>query len=154
MDVSVMPTRSFDVTAFLELPQNVRFSVRILAIGAFLATAEGLDQYIVATTLPALAIAFHVRPSEFAIVFVLQALGQALGAYGVAPLADRIGRRPLILICTFAFGALTVLVVYSTDLHQFEAARVFSFIFLGGALPNLFAIAGEFASRRNRQRYV
>jgi MFS family permease len=144
----------FDVNAFLSGSPALRFSVRIVIVCGALAAIEGMDQYIVATTLPALANMFMTVPAEFATVFVLQALGLVIGTYLIAPLADRVGRRPVILVSTLTFGLLTTLCAFAGTLPKFAAMRFVSFIFIGGALPNLFAIAGEFAAARNRQRYI
>lgn len=137
---------------FFERPRPRAFSNRVVLICGLMAAIEAMDVYVLGVLLPPLARHFGVTLAQFAVVFTFQAIGQIVGTYAVAPLADRFGRRPVILLCTFAFGILTLGSAFSPDLWAFILQRAVAFVFIGGALPNIFAMASEYAAGQMRSR--
>jgi AAHS family 4-hydroxybenzoate transporter-like MFS transporter len=72
------------------------------------------------------------------------------GALFIAPLADRIGRR-LILICSaLLFGIGTLATAWASDLHTLMWLRVVTGLGLGGAMPTSLALTSEFMPSRHR----
>ena len=128
--------------------------MKVLILCGALSAVEAIDIYIVASVLPVLARIYGVQPAAFAAVFVAQAIGQTLGSCFGAPLADRVGRRPVILLSVVAFGVLTFAAAFATSLALLVALRCLALAFVGAAQPNLFALAGEFAAPANRHRFM
>lgn len=137
---------------FFELKRPKAFSNRVVLICGLMAAIEAMDVYVLGVIISPMAQHFGVSLAYFAIVFTFQAIGQIIGTYAIAPLADSHGRRPVILICTVAFGLLTLTSAFSTNLPIFIAQRAIAFIFIGGAIPNIFAIASEYAAGQARHR--
>jgi MFS transporter, AAHS family, 4-hydroxybenzoate transporter len=73
-----------------------------------------------------------------------------LGSLVFSMLADRIGRRPVILGATLAFSTLTLLVARATSLRELLMLRVLAGLGLGAILPNATALIGEFSPPRLR----
>jgi len=57
------------------------------------------------------------------------------GALFIAPLADRIGRRPILIASTILFGAGTLATAWSTNRTTLTMMRVITGMGIGGAMP-------------------
>ncbi len=130
------------------------FAIRMLLLCGLLTAVEGIDIYIVASALPVLSEVYGVGPATFALVFTVQAIGQTIGSYTLAPLADRYGRRPVIVWSVGVFGLFTVACAFVTSVYWLAALRFVALLFIGAAQPNLFAAASEFAPPSRRHRFL
>jgi AAHS family 4-hydroxybenzoate transporter-like MFS transporter len=65
-------------------------------------------------------------------------------------LADRIGRRPVLIGATLYFSVLTVLTAQMTTLDSLLVVRFLAGIGLGGIMPNAVALTGEYSPSRSR----
>jgi MFS transporter, AAHS family, benzoate transport protein len=79
--------------------------------------------------------------------------GLMVGLVGAGPLADRIGRRRLIMlgVLWFSVGALFCALAHSP--FAFGVARFATGIGLGGVVPSSVALSVEYAPRNRRQLY-
>jgi AAHS family 4-hydroxybenzoate transporter-like MFS transporter len=78
-----------------------------------------------------------------------------LGALFIAPLADRIGRRPLIIASTLVFGLFTLATAFvDNDLNHMLILRFLTGLGLGGCMPNAIALTSEYAPNRQRALLV
>src|SRR5688572_11917763 len=77
-----------------------------------------------------------------------------LGAMFLAPLADRVGRRRIILYSCVAFGTLTLLTLAVDTLPSLVVLRFLTGLGLGSALPNAIGLASEYAPHRHRALVV
>jgi AAHS family 4-hydroxybenzoate transporter-like MFS transporter len=62
--------------------------------------------------------------------------GTLIGGLGMGFLADRIGRRPAIIICTVGFGVFMLLFATSHNYDQLLVLRFLAGFFLGGFCPS------------------
>ena len=113
---------------------------------------EGYDAYVVANLAPIIAADLGIAIPSMGFVFTAQAAGMAAGFYTIPVLADRIGRRGLIIAGALAFSLLTFASTAVDDLTSFTIVRFFAFSALGGTLPNIVALISEFMpdSRRGK----
>ncbi len=146
--------RVFDVSDFLDRPVFGAYRIFIFALCTAVMTVDGYDVFVVGYVLPALAKSYGVSPHEVTAVFIYQAIGLGLGAYAVAPFADRFGRRRLILICTTLFGLITLLCTRATSVGELSVDRFFASLFFGGVVPNLVALTSEYCSHKSRASLV
>jgi MFS transporter, AAHS family, 4-hydroxybenzoate transporter len=73
----------------------------------------------------------------------------------LGPLADRVGRRSVIIGSTLAFGIITVLTgAFADSLASLIVWRFLTGIGLGGAMPNSIALTAEYAPRRYQSTLV
>src|SRR5207248_7174038 len=86
----------------------------------------------------------------FGPTFASGLVGVALGAVLLAPLADRVGRRRVILLPCVAFGLCSLATVLVGSLRCLLVLRLFTGLGLGAALPNAIALAAEYAPKRRR----
>jgi AAHS family 4-hydroxybenzoate transporter-like MFS transporter len=70
------------------------------------------------------------------------------------PLADRIGRRRIIIACTAAFGIGALATTFASDVNSLLIIRFLTGLGLGGAMPNTVALTSEFSPHRRRATMV
>ena len=67
---------------------------------------DGLDIFLVGKIAPAIAHGLGETPAAMTLVFFCQQIGLAIGAFAATPLADRFGRRRMLIFCSAIFGAV------------------------------------------------
>ena len=77
-------------------------------------------------------------------------LGVLIGSLLFSMLADRIGRRPVLIGLTFYFAITALLTARTTSPQELLWVRFFSGIGLGGIMPNAVALSGEYSPHRAR----
>src|SRR3954454_17804118 len=87
-------------------------------------------------------------------VFSAGLFGLMIGALGFGALADRIGRKKIIIFSTLAFGIGTLGTSFIADVSTLLASRFLSGLGLCGAMPNAVAMTSEFSPRRRRATMV
>lgn len=121
---------------------------------AVLMALEGYDAYIVANLAPIIARSLGIAIASMAVVFSAQSAGMALGYYTIPLLADRFGRRGIIILCSGLFAMLTLLSTQVGTLSGFVLVRFLAFAAFGGALPNVVALIAEFIPDARRGRLL
>jgi AAHS family 4-hydroxybenzoate transporter-like MFS transporter len=124
------------------------FQFRIALLCALVAALDGFDTQAIAYVAPSIAEDWGIEKSAFGSIFGAGLLGLTIGAFLFSPLADRFGRRRVILICTAIFGLFALLTARVTTMDELLVYRLLTGIGLGGAMPNLIAITNEYAPRR------
>ena len=122
----------------------------IITLCALVAFMDGFDAQAIGYVAPSLLKAWGMKPAALGPVFSAGLFGLMLGALFIAPLADRFGRRPLILISTTVFGLLSLATVTAHDAQGLTILRFLTGLGLGACMPNAIAATSEFAPRRSR----
>jgi len=126
----------------------------MLLICTLVMWVDAFDVFVVGKIAPAIAAGFHVRPAAMTIVFLIQQIGLAVGAFAATPLADRYGRQRMIVISIGAFGVVSLLSSLATSLQAFAWLRGIGGLFLSGLLPMVVALIAESVPRRRRGTYI
>jgi len=110
---------------------------------------DGADLLIMSFVAPVLADEWQVSPERLGVVFSASLAGMAVGCLFVAPLADRFGRRAMIL------GALVVVAVsmiasgFVTTVPALITMRFFVGVGVGTIGVSMTAMASEFAPEKH-----
>ncbi|GLY65986.1 MFS transporter [Amycolatopsis taiwanensis] len=144
-----------DAVAELKSAKFGRFHA-VLVVGVMLALIfDGYD-----TLNPSYVLHYTLGPwqlSHGAAGFMVSAglIGFGIGAVAHGPLADRIGRRPVLLTALFSAGVLSLLTAtMATGFISFVLLRFLTGLFLGVILPLGTAFINEFAPARSANRVV
>lgn len=111
---------------------------------------DGFDVQALGYAAPSILGEWRVPNAALGPVFAAANFGVLLGALACSMLADRIGRRPVILGATVAFGVLTLLTAGVTTVGQLLVLRCLTGIGLGAIVSNASSLVGEYASRQRR----
>jgi AAHS family 4-hydroxybenzoate transporter-like MFS transporter len=124
-------------------------------IGAFLAAGlvmiiDGFDLSALPMTVPHVSRALGIAPAMFGPTLSAVLVGMGAGAILLAPIGDRRGRRPMILVNLALLGLVTLMTATATALWQFLLWRLLTGVALGACLPNVTALISEITPRRRR----
>ena len=116
-----------------------------LTIGLCLMVAvfEGIDLQAAGLAVPQIRGEFHLIASQIGYFTAASSVGLLLGALGGGRLADKIGRRFTLTLALVLFGLASIATALSPSLEVLIATRFVTGVGLGGALPNLVALANE-----------
>jgi AAHS family 4-hydroxybenzoate transporter-like MFS transporter len=76
--------------------------------------------------------------------------GLLIGSLLFSMLADRIGRRPVLILATLHFSIFTLWTGWSGSLNELLLVRFAGGIGMGGIMPNALALCGEYSPQRLR----
>lgn len=118
------------------------------------AVLEGFDLQVIGLAAPALRAALGLSPEQLGWAFSGSLIGLAIGAMGGGWLADRVGRKPVLIGSVIGLGVFTLLTTQATDFTTLFAVRVAAGLALGGAMPNFIAVVSEVSPTRQITRLV
>ncbi len=147
------PSR-FDVAEFIDERSIGRREILLLLVCASVLFIDGFDMYFFGKILPAIAEGLNVAPAEMRDVIFWTYVGMAVGAFAMPPLADRIGRRPVLALCAFGFGVLSIAAVWAQTVTQMAVLRGVSGIFFSAMLPIGLSLLSEMTPRRKRAFFM
>lgn len=114
------------------------------------ATCEGFDLQAAGVAAAGLAGEFRPTPDALGSFFSASTLGLFVGALLGGQLSDRIGRKRVLVWSIALFGVFSALTAGAWDIQSLTIARLLTGLGLGGALPNLIALAAESAAPGRR----
>jgi AAHS family 4-hydroxybenzoate transporter-like MFS transporter len=147
-------TSPVDVAEFIDRQPVGGFQIRLLLTCAAVLFLDGFDTQAIGYVAPALAKDLGLSRSVLGPVFSAGLFGLMIGALLFGPLADRVGRRKIIIFSTLAFGIGALATAFVRDLNTLLAIRFLTGLGLGGAMPNAIAMTSEFNPRRRRATMV
>ncbi len=146
--------RIVDVAEVIERQPIGWFIVRLILVSWLVIFFDGYDMTSISFTSKYLMADFALNKAMLGNVFSAGIFGLLVGGFLFGWLGDRIGRRPSVIIATFAFSLLTAALGFAQTYEQLLALRFLNGIVLGGAMPLLWALNIEFVPRRFRARVV
>jgi len=106
---------------------------------------DGMDVVIMSYIAPALAADWDVAPDALGVVFSAGLLGMAIGGLFIAPLADRFGRKRLILAALTLMSVGMIISGFVANVSLLIGARIVVGAGIGTALATMAALASEAA---------
>src|ERR1700726_3465313 len=147
-------TAPVDVADFIDQQPVGGFQLKLLLTCAAVLFLDGFDTTAIGYVAPSLAKEWGLTKGALGPVFSAGLFGLMIGALLFGPLADRVGRRKIIIFSTLAFGIGALATAFVQDLNTLLAIRFLTGLGLGGAMPNAIAMTSEFNPRRRRATMV
>jgi benzoate transport len=126
------------------------FQMVAVAITIGLNALDGFDVVSISFAGPGIAKEWGVEPGALGIVFSMGLLGMAVGSLFVAPIADVIGRRPMILACLVAMGVGMLLSASADDIYMLSLWRIVTGLGIGAMLASITAVSAEYSNEKRR----
>src|SRR6188768_2059362 len=139
-----------NLTELLENSAVGPLQIRVFALCMICLIMDGFDVQAMGYVAPAVIRDFGVGGPALGPVFAAANVGVLIGSLLFSMLADRIGRRPVIIGATLWFSALTIATGFAQNIEQLLALRLISGLGLGCIIPNATALVGEFSPKRSR----
>ncbi|GAB2616072.1 aromatic acid/H+ symport family MFS transporter [Emticicia sediminis] len=126
------------------------FQIIIVAICFVLNMNDGIDVLVVSFSGSDITKEWGLSKTEMGYVFSAGLAGMMAGAFLLAPLGDKLGRRKVFLISLTFITSGMLLVFFCTSYTQLLLLRFLTGLGIGGILPTMAATASEFSNNKNR----
>jgi AAHS family 4-hydroxybenzoate transporter-like MFS transporter len=147
-------TRPVNVSDIIDTHGVGAFQLRAFLLCAAVLFVDGFDVQGITYVVPTITREWGLVRGDLWPALTGGLVGVMLGAMLLAPLADRIGRRKVIVWSCVAFGVTTLLTLGVDSLWPLVAMRFLTGLGLGAALPNAIGLASEYAPHKRRALIV
>lgn len=142
--------QTVDVSGVIDEQPLSRFQIKVIVLCAAALFMDGFDVTSMGYVAPSLSKLWGLKPGALGPVFGAGLAGLMVGALVFSPLADRLGRKAVIVASALLFGAFSLLMPLAETLDQLFWLRFAAGLGLGGAMPNAIALTSEFLPKRLR----
>jgi len=149
-----MTETTLDVRQFIDERPFGSYQLLVAVMCGVLVFMDGFDAQMMGFVAPALMSVLHVTRPQFGLAISSGLVGMMVGALICGPLADRFGRKPVLVACAFAFGVCSLLTATADSLSELMLFRLLTGFGLGGAMPNTIALTSEYSPKRVRATAV
>lgn len=122
----------------------------VLVLCASVIFLDGLDTQSISVATKLMAVSLNVPLASFGAVFSVLQLGGLIGTFLFGYLADRIGRRPLVIVAALLIGLLTLGTASVETYTQLMIVRFLGGVGLGGIFPCVLALGAEYVHSKSK----
>lgn len=140
----------FDLRERIDSSPMTRYQWGAIAICGLLNVLDGFDVLVMAFTAQSVSQEWDLSGSVVGLLLSAGLFGMAAGSLFLAPWADTIGRRAMILLCLALASTGMLLSAVSQNAMQLGLLRALTGVGIGGILASSNVIASEYASNRWR----
>jgi MFS transporter, AAHS family, 4-hydroxybenzoate transporter len=148
-----MPS-TIDIHDFINSRKLSRYQLTVLVLCFLVVAVDGFDTAAVGYVAPALVAQWKVTRPQLAPLFGAGLFGLMAGAFIFGPIADKVGRKSVLVFATTAFGVASILSATATSIESLMIWRFVTGIGLGGAMPSAITLTSEYCPERNRSLLV
>lgn len=127
---------------------------RVLILCAIVILLEGFDIQAAGVSAPKLGLAFNLMPLGKGIFLGASAVGIFISAVLGGFLADKFGRRPVVVSGVTIFGLFSLSTLLANGLGALIGARFMTGLGLGAAMPAVIAYASDHSPNEMKKRAV
>jgi MFS transporter, AAHS family, 4-hydroxybenzoate transporter len=139
-----------DVQTFLNDHPFSAYQWTIFALCFCIVLLDGFDTAAIGYIAPSLIIEWGVERPALAPVLSAALFGLAFGALSAGPLADRFGRKAVLVVSVLVFGTACLASAFSGGLTQLVVWRFVTGLGLGAAMPNAVTLMSEYCPDQRR----
>lgn len=143
-------TRDVNVQTFLNEHPFSGFQWLVFALCFFIVLLDGFDTAAIGYIAPSLIQEWGVTKPALAPVLSAALFGLAAGALSAGPLADRFGRKRLLVVSVLIFGVACLASSFAGSLTGLTVLRFITGLGLGAAMPNAVTLMSEFCPDARR----
>jgi AAHS family 4-hydroxybenzoate transporter-like MFS transporter len=139
-----------DVSEVIDQSPLAPLQLVVLLLCTVCLIIDGFDVQALGYVAPAIMRDWHVAKAGFGPVFGASLLGMTFGALCLGVVADKVGRRPILIASLLFLGACSFATTRCGSLHELLVLRFLTGLSMGAIIPNAIALAGEFSPARIR----
>ena len=140
-----------DVAGTIDSADVGRLQKTVFALCFLAIFIDGFDLQILPFTAAAILKDLAFSPSLFGTLVSAALLGMVTSGLLCGMLADRVGRRPVILAGMFVFGLFTLAKIFARSYETLLILQFVTGLGLGASFNNLISLTAEYAPLRNRR---
>ncbi len=148
-----MPIESngtLDIQSFLDGHRFTPFQWLIFVICLFVVVFDGFDTAAIGYIAPSLIGEWHVAKPDLAPVLSAALFGIAFGALTAGPLADKFGRKAVLVVAVGVMGVASLIAATASALEPLTIWRFITGLGLGAAMPNAVTMISEYCPKKTR----
>lgn len=111
---------------------------------------EGFDLQAPGIAAKGIAASFSLDQIQMGYVFSLGVFGMLFGAFFGGRIADYLGQKKVLMLSVTIFGLFMSLTAIAPSIEVLYAARFFTGLGLGAAMPTMISVVGDEATEANR----
>src|SRR5215831_3048752 len=143
-----------DILARIERLPLSSWQIRTRIIVGTATFFDAFDALAITYVLPVVVPAWHLTPGAISWLISAGFVGQLVGALFGGALAERIGRRPMIVAAVLWFGVFSLACGWAWNYESLLALRVLQGLGLGAEVPVAATYISELAAAKGRGRFV
>jgi len=124
------------------------FQIWTIALCTIVLTLDGFDSLTVNFLATSIARTTGIPVHSFGPIFSASLFGLMIAALATGPIADRWGRKWPVILGTLSFAVFSLLTPQAHTYREFLVLRFLTGLGLGGAMPNVVALASEYSPKR------
>ncbi len=144
----------FDVTRAIDEGRFTGLQKLTYLLAAMAIIVDGFDGQMIGYAIPMIMKEWGVTRGAFSMAVASGLAGMAIGSLSAGVLADKFGRKPVLIASILLFGASTMLIGQATDIPTIALIRFFAGMGIGAALPAATTLTAEFIPLRYRTMAV
>jgi AAHS family 4-hydroxybenzoate transporter-like MFS transporter len=144
------PATALDVRQFIDDHPVSPFQISVAFICALIVFVDGFDAQAMGYVAPALTADLQIPRTLLGPVLSTGLVGMMFGALLFGPLADRVGRKPVLVLSVLTFGIGSLLTATASSVGTLSLLRGLTGLGMGGAMPNAIALTSEYMPHRSR----
>jgi len=125
-----------------------RVQLRTILLCGIVIILDGFDTQCVGFLVPVISENLNIPLSAFGPVLSAALVGLMIAAMASGPIADRWGRRWVVIVSVVVFAVFALLTARATTLNDLILYRFLTGLGLGGAMPNAVALTSEYTPKR------
>ena len=150
----MMTDKAVNVNHIIDHAKFRPFHFNVLVWCLLIILFDGYDLAINGVVLPLLMAEWGLTAMQAGMLASTALAGMMFGAMIFGSLADKIGRKKVIMICIVLFSGLTFAGGFASNPTEFAILRFLAGLGIGGVMPNLVALTSEYAPIRMRSTLV
>jgi AAHS family 4-hydroxybenzoate transporter-like MFS transporter len=147
-------SKTVDAHSLIDNEPIGRWQVLTFFIATLVAGLDGLNTQIVGYVAMNIAKEWHISMANVGTVFGIGMAGTVVGALTLGTMGDMVGLKRMLIIITLVIGCATLATGFATNWIQLMILRFLTGLGVGGAMPNLIAVAAQFAPSRSRASMI
>ncbi len=149
-----MSNTQINIQEFFNKNRFSKFQLLIFILTFLVAFFDGYDTAVIGYIAPSLLGEWGLERKDLAPVLSAALLGLAIGAISFGPVADKVGRKVVLITAVSIFAVGTIISAYATSLLQLEILRFITGVGLGAAMPNAVTLLSEYCPDNKRSVIV
>ncbi|MEM5313830.1 aromatic acid/H+ symport family MFS transporter [Paraburkholderia sp. JHI869] len=142
--------RVVDTQAFIDGQRFSPFQSVILVLCFLVVAADGYDTAAIGFIAPSLVQQWGIARVALGPVMSAALVGLGIGAVLAGPLADRLGRKTVLVLSVAFFGLWSLAAAFAGTVESLTVLRFCTGLGLGAAMPNAVTLMSEYAPTRVR----
>jgi MFS transporter, AAHS family, 4-hydroxybenzoate transporter len=140
-----MTTTSPTISDLIDKRPLSWLQIRTILLCSLVVLVDGYDLQNLALAVPSLSKAWNISPGALSGVQMASLLGIGIGSGLLAPLGDRFGRKPIILIGLILVGVSSLLCAHASSVNELLILRLITGAGIGVCQSNATALTAEYA---------